>query len=170
MIRFHSQHQKRLERVLLTFFGGCILFVVGVYLFTPSILTQGLPSSWIATGRPVLSATLVLGAIVLVIMLAIIGVLCHWRWLFWLLLIAFGFSVLEIPATLLTWTGILPPFLGPLPLWYSVCRMAVAVIEEGLAVWMLLIYRRAGVWGEVELKQSRGSTHDSAETRTTGAN
>lgn len=157
---FHAQQtiQRRLERVLLTFFTGCGLFAVGVDLFAPSILVQGLPSSLASPDRPVVPATLVLMVVVIVITLAIIGVLCHWRWLFWVLLIAFGLSFLEIPATLLTWTGILPPFLGPLPLWYSVCRMAVAVIEEGIAVWMLLIYRRAGVWGEGELQQ-RGGKH-----------
>lgn len=160
MSQFHPQPQKtiqrRLERVLLTFFAGCTLFAVGVYLFAPSLLTEGLPSSWMSIGRSVLPALLVLGGIVLVITLTIIGVLRHWRWLFWLLLIAFGFSVLEIPATLLIWAGVLPPLLGPLPLWYGVSRMVVAMIEEGIAVWMFLLYRRAGVWGEVELNQSGG--------------
>ncbi len=159
----HSQHQKiiqgRLERVMLAFFVGCALFAAGVYLIAPSIVTQGLLLSSDPGDRYPLPATLVLIAILLLITVVIIGVLRHWQWLFWLVLIAFGFSILGIPATLLQWAGVLPAFPGPFPLWYSVCRMAVALIEEGIAVWMLIMYRRSGVWGLRGL-ESKGKTDE----------
>lgn len=151
MTVFHPEHQKLVQRrlayILVAFLVGCALFATGVYLITPSILTQGLPLASDPTNRYPFPATLALVAILLVITLVIIGVLLHWPWLFWVLLLAFGLAILDIPATLLQWTGVLPAFLGVFPFWYSVCRMVVAVIEEGLAVWMFIIYRRSGVWG-----------------------
>jgi len=32
------------------------------------------------------------------------------------------------------------------PVWYSVLRALVAVIELGIGIWMLRLYRRYGVW------------------------
>jgi len=88
--------------------------------------------------------TLFLVGILIFIAILIVGVMHHWRWLFWLLLIAFGFSILEIPATILQLTGLIP---NSFPLWYSLSRMGVALIEVGIAAWMLRIYRQYGVWG-----------------------
>ncbi len=74
----------------------------------------------------------------------IIGVLRHWRWLFWLLLVANSFSILQVPATLLQLTGVIP---DPYPAWYSLYRMGVALIQVVIAVWMIRILYRYGVWG-----------------------
>jgi hypothetical protein len=68
----------------------------------------------------------------------------HWRWLFWLLLLANSFSILEVPATILQLTGVIP---DPYPVWYSLYRMSVAVIQVGIAIWMVRIYYLYGVWG-----------------------
>ena len=67
----------------------------------------------------------------------------HWRWVFWLVLVAFAGSALHIPVTLLQMTGVLPT---SDPLWYGLFRMGVAVVELALAIWMTYIYRREGVW------------------------
>ena len=67
----------------------------------------------------------------------------HWRWLFWLMPVAFASSALHIPVTLLQMTGVLPT---ADPLWYGLFRMGVAVVELALAVWMIHCYRHAGVW------------------------
>jgi uncharacterized membrane protein YidH (DUF202 family) len=84
------------------------------------------------------------------IAVVILGVVRHWRWLFWLLLLAFGFSILDIPATLFQLTGVIP---GRLPLWYSLYRIGVAIIEVGIAVWMIQIYRQYGVWAMKRKKE-----------------
>jgi hypothetical protein len=123
--------QKRLERALITFFAVCALFAVGTYLTTPSIYTQELMLSSVPTDRYPFPVTLSLVALLLVIAVVIVGVVRHWRWLFWLLLVAFGFSFLQIPATILQLMGVLP---GSLPTWYSLSRMGVALVEVGLAV------------------------------------
>src|SRR6266567_6770026 len=67
----------------------------------------------------------------------------HWRWVFWLMLVAFAGSALQIPVTLLQIAGVLP---SPILLWYSLFRMGVAVVEITIAVWMIHIYRHKGVW------------------------
>ncbi len=135
---------RRLERILITFFLLAVLFLIVVYIAAPSIYSNTLLLAPSSTDRYPLPVTLFLVGILIFIAILIVGVVHHWRWLFWLLLIAFGFSILEIPATILQLTGLIP---NSFPLWYSLSRMGVALIEVGIAVWMLRIYRQYGVWG-----------------------
>jgi hypothetical protein len=131
----------RLERVLITLFLLLALFVVAVYAAAPSIYTNMLTPS--TTDRYPLSATLFLVALLVFITVLIVGVVRHWRWLFWLLLVAFSFMILEIPATILQLTGVVPNLF---PVWYSLLRMGVSIITFVIAVWMIYIYRQYGVW------------------------
>ncbi len=134
---------KKLEKVLIAFFVLAALFAVAVYVAAPSIYTQVLLLESSPADRYPLVATLFLAALLVFVSVLIVGVVRHWRWLFWLLLVAFGFSILQIPATILQLMGVLP---DPYPDWYSLCRMGVALIEVGIAVWMIQIYRHHGVW------------------------
>jgi predicted MFS family arabinose efflux permease len=134
---------RRLERLLLAFFLLATLFVVVVYVAAPSIYTETLMLEPAPTDRYPLRATLFLVGIVVFIAVLMVGVVCHWRWLFWLLLVAFGCMVLEIPATILQLTGVVPHLF---PVWYSLCRIGVSMIAVVIAVWMLQIYRHHGVW------------------------
>ena len=135
---------RRLERGVLAFFLLAALFLVVVYVAAPSIYAEALKLQPSAAERYPWSVTLFLVAIVAFIAVLSVGVVRHWRWVFWILLIAFGFSVLEIPAGILQLSGVLP---SSFPVWYSLCRMSVAVIEVVIAVWMWQVYRRYGVWG-----------------------
>jgi hypothetical protein len=143
--------RRRLEQVLIAFFAACAFFVVGVYVAAPSIYTQALMLSPTPMVRYPLSATVFLVALLVFLTVVIVGVVCHWRWLFWLLLVAFGFSILQIPATILQLMGVVPV---PFPAWYSLGRVGVALLEVGLAVWMLQIYRHHGVWAMGKKKQT----------------
>lgn len=140
----HQQHLvRRLKRLLLAFFLLAALFLLAVYVAAPSMYTQTL---WLAPSsldRYPFPVTLFLVVIVGCIALLIVGVVRHWRWVFWLLLVAFGGMILEIPATIFQLTGVLPRLF---PVWYSLCRMGVAVIAVAIAVWMGQIYRHHGVW------------------------
>ena len=129
---------------VLAFFLLAALFLVVVYVAAPSIYAEALKLQPSAAERYPWSVTLFLVAIVAFIAVLSVGVVRHWRWVFWILLIAFGFSVLEIPAGILQLSGVLP---SSFPVWYSLCRMSVAVIEVVIAVWMWQVYRRYGVWG-----------------------
>jgi len=139
--RYQQALLHRLERVLITLFLLLALFVVAVYATAPSIYTNMLTPS--TTDRYPLPATLFLVALLVFIAVLIVGVVRHWRWLFWLLLVAFSFMILEIPATILQLTGVVPNLF---PVWYSLLRMGVSIITFVIAVWMIYIYRQYGVW------------------------
>ena len=134
---------RRLERLLLAFFLLAALFLVVVYVAAPSVYTQTLLLHPSPTARYPFPVTLFLVAILVLIAVVIIGVVRHWRWLYWLLLVAFAAMILDIPATILQLTGVVPSLF---PLWYSLCRMGVSVIAVIIAVWMIQIYRHSGVW------------------------
>jgi hypothetical protein len=150
---FHQkQTVKRLEVVLIIFFVLAAISLLVVYFVDPSIYTKTLLLQASEADRYPLPATLFLVAILAFITVLVIGILKHWRWLFWLLLIANGFSILEVPATILQLTGVIA---DAYPVWYSLYRMGIAVIQVGIAVWMLRIYYRYGVWGMGRKKQEK---------------
>ena len=135
---------RRLERTLLAFFLLATLFAIGVYLVAPSIYTGLLMLPTSPSDRYPIAATLFLLALMVFIAVLIVGVRRHWRWLFWLLLLAFGAMILDIPVTILQLAGVVPNLF---PVWYSLCRMGVSLLAVFIAMWMLAIYRRYGVWG-----------------------
>jgi hypothetical protein len=139
---FHSM-RVRLEMAVIAFFILAALSLLVVYVASPSIYVQSLSVTSSPADRYPVPVTLFLVGILAVIALLILGVVRHWRWLFWLLLLAFGFSILAIPATILQLMGIIP---DSYPAWYSLIRMGIALLEFGLAVWMLQIYRQYGIW------------------------
>ena len=139
--RYQQVLLHRLERVLITLFLLLVLFAGAVYAVAPSIYTNVSPLS--TTDRYPLPATLLLVAFLVYIAVVMVGVVRHWRWQFWLLLVAFSFMILEIPATILQLTGVVPNLF---PVWYSLLRMGVSIITFVIAVWMIYIYRQYGVW------------------------
>ncbi len=140
----HPQTLRRqLQGLLIAFFVLATLFLLVVYVAAPSIYTNTLLLASSPSDRYPLPITLFLVALLGFIAILLAGIVRHWRWLFWLLLIAFGAMVLEIPATILQLTGILPNLF---PVWYSLCRMVVAMIAVLIAIWMSRIYRHHGVW------------------------
>jgi hypothetical protein len=61
--------------------------------------------------------------------------------------------ILEIPATILQLTGVVPSLF---PVWYNLVRMGgSALIAVPIAVWMLSIYRQYGVWAIGNRKKTR---------------
>jgi hypothetical protein len=127
----------------MAFFSLAALSAVVVYYAAPSVYTNLLMLHPTPTDRYLDPATLALVGILLVIAVGMVGVWHRWRWLFWLLLIAFGASILDIPVTILQLMGALP---SVFPVWYSLYRMGAALVEVAMAVWMLQIYRHHGVW------------------------
>ena len=141
-------HQKltvqRLSAVLIAFFVLAALSVLAVYFADPTIYTKVLMLESTTADRYPLPATMFLVALLTFIAVLIFGITRHWRWLFWLLLIANSFSILEVPATLLQLTGVIP---DPYPSWYSLYRMGVALVQVAIAIWMIRIFYQHGVWG-----------------------
>jgi hypothetical protein len=78
------------------------------------------------------------------IVLLSIGVLRRWRWMFWLILIAFLFGVLRIPVAVLQLSGQMTP---DGPLWYVILQGVIGLVQVLIALAMILGYRRWGAWG-----------------------
>ena len=132
-----------LERAVITFFILAALSLLVVYVADPAIYAQSLALASSPAERYPVPVTLFLVGILAVIALLILGVVRHWRWVFWLMLVAFAGSALQIPITLLQIADVLP---SSDPLWYGLFRMGSGVVELALAVWMIHLYRHAGVW------------------------
>jgi hypothetical protein len=140
----HPSTDVRLERGVIAFFIFAALLLLLVYFADPAIYAQSLSLTSSPAGRYPVAVTLFLVAILAFLTLLTVGVMRHWRWLFWLMLVAFAASAIQIPVLLLTVTGVLP---SSDPVWYSLLRVATGVYELALAVWMIRVYRREGVWG-----------------------
>ncbi len=136
-----NQLQRRLELTLICFFVLVALSLVVVYAADPAVYAQVL-SLQPAVSYP-LPVTLFLVAILAFIAVLIVGVRRRWRWLFWLILVAFGAAVLDIPVTLLQLAGVLPL---TFPVWYSWYRMGIACVQVVIAVWMAYIAYHHGAW------------------------
>lgn len=139
----HQTSTRRLEIAVIAFFTLMLLSLLVIYAVDPSIYLQSLKLTPSPVDRFPWPATLFLICLVAFLGVLSVGVLRHWRWTFWLMLIAFSASVLQFPAELLQISGVLPL---TSPLWYSLFRLAVAVLELGLAVWMIQVYRHKGIW------------------------
>lgn len=134
---------QRLEKALILFTGLLLLSLLIIFAVEPSIYTMTLwPGG--KTERYPLPLLLFLGALVVFLCILMYGVIHHWRWLFWLLLIAYAGAVIQVPLECLQLVGIFP---NPYPVWYSLFRAAIGMIELGFAFWMIQIYRHQGVWG-----------------------
>jgi len=134
--------QRRLENVLIAFFALVSLSLIIVLVVAPSVYGQilSLPSSMSA--YPLVVAGFLVAVLALITVL-IVGVRRHWRWVFWIILLAFGAAILDIPVTLLQLAGVFPNLF---PVWYSLYRMGIACVQVVIAVWMGRIYLQHGVW------------------------
>jgi hypothetical protein len=147
---------QRLSAAIITFFVLAGLSALAVYFADPTIYTKVLMLESTPSDRYPLPATLFLVALLVFITVLIIGVLHHWRWLFWLLLVANSFSILEVPATILQLNGFIP---DPYPVWYSLYRMGISLIQVGIGIWMIRILYHDGVWGMGRKKHAKLPSH-----------
>jgi hypothetical protein len=72
-----------------------------------------------------------------------VGVVRRWRWIFWLIVIAFAFGILRVPVAVLQLGGWLEQ---PGPRWYAGVQAVLGVLQFGIAVAMLIGHRRGGTW------------------------
>jgi hypothetical protein len=86
------------------------------------------------------------GAISMLIALCAIGIVRRWRWLFWLILLAFLAGALRIIASALELAGVAP--LGGPP-WYVALQGAIGIAQLAIGIAMVRSYRLAGTWGRV---------------------
>ena len=140
-----GQSGRALQAVLLGFFALAAASLVVIYLLAPALFVETLfetpgPADNLRSAPLTLFLLLVLGFLAVLA----VGVVRRWRWLWWLLLLAFTASALEIPAITLELVGVLPL---TVPAWYALLRMLVSAGLVGIAVWMWRVRRACGVWG-----------------------
>ena len=124
---------RQLQAALIAFVIFVTVSLVVVYTAEPGIYAA-------VTG---LTAPLLLVPLLLLEALLVVGTLRRWRWVFWLILVAFGFSALRVPLLALELAGVLPL---EQPLWYNLYRTLTVVVQAIIAAWMAWLFRRQGVW------------------------
>ncbi len=142
--------QRQLEWVLISFFVQVALSLIVVLVADPGVYGQILSLKSVASSGS-LPTTLFLVGILALITVLIVGVRRHWRWVFWIILMAFSAAVLDIPVTLLQLAGVAPNLF---PVWYSLYRMGIACVQVGIAAWMWRISIQHGVWAQGKKKAS----------------
>ena len=143
---------RLLDKALVVFVGVLLLSLLIIFALEPSIYTTALWPGWRPTERYPWQILLFLLALLVFLSMLIYGIIQHWRWLFWLILIAFTGAVIQIPLESLQLLGVLP---NPYPIWYSLFRGAVGFIQLGFAFWMFQTYRHYGVWATGRNKEKR---------------
>ncbi len=132
---------NRTQALVLGFFLMVLASLVVILAVAPEVYEQALrlPPSW-----PRWAALAFLAALTVFIALLSVGVLRRWRWMFWLILIAFLAGVLRVPVAILQLTGVL---VADGPAWYVVFQGLLGVLQVVIGLAMVAGYRRAGVWG-----------------------
>src|SRR6266567_3617403 len=136
---------QRLEKALITYVGLLVLSLLGIFIVEPSIYTSSLSPVLVSTERYPWPVILFLIALLAFLSVMLYGVIHHWRWLFWPILIAFAGSVIQIPLEGLQLAGVLV-LPEHYPVWYSLFRIGVGVIELSFVIWMFQMWRHYGVW------------------------
>ena len=131
---------NRSQGIVLGFFAGALVSLAAILAFAPSIYANVLK---VPAGAIALEAGF-LAALVAFIAFVSIGVFRRWRWMFWLIVIAFLAGILRVPASILEWTGFLPT---TKPDWYVLFQGVIGVIQLAIGLALLWGYRKAGPWG-----------------------
>jgi len=132
---------NRMQSLVLGFFVVVWISLVAILVVEPGIYDSAIKPP---AGRHPLADLAFLGAISAFIALLVVGVLRRWRWTFWLILVAFLFGVLRVPASILELTGVLPPA-GPT--WYVLFQALLGLVQVTIGLLMVAGYRRSGLWG-----------------------
>jgi len=132
---------NRIKGLVLALFAAYWVAVIVIWIAARPVFDQvgGLPRGQVGT-----EAAEVLALTALLVLLSI-GIVRGWRWLFWLIMIAFLAGILRLPAAALELAGKIPQ---QGPVWYVVLTAIVGMIQFVIALRMAAAYRRSGVWGE----------------------
>jgi hypothetical protein len=129
---------NRTQALVLGFFALAWTSLGALFAVAPEVYYRALNLSSGGAGL------LFLIAISTFIVLLGIGVVRRRRWTFWLIVVAFLFGVLRIPASVLTLEGLLP---ADGPTWYVLYQALLGLLQFAIALAMLAGYRRDGIWG-----------------------
>jgi len=132
---------NRVQALVLGFLLMAWISLVVILVAAPEVYERRLRS--LPGAQRVVEIVFVVALTAFIVLLSI-GVLRRWRWMFWLILIAFLFGVLRIPVAVLQISGQMRP---DGPLWYAILQGVIGLVQVLIALAMILGYRRSGVWG-----------------------
>jgi hypothetical protein len=131
---------NRTQALVLGFFGVALVSLLVILVAAPDVYDQALrlpDGSGVAEIGFLVVLTGFLG-------LLAVGVLRRWRWIFWLILVAFLAGILRVPVAILQLTGVLA---ADVPSWYVTFQGLIGLAQVAIGLAMLVGYRRSGVWG-----------------------
>jgi hypothetical protein len=132
---------NRTQAIVLSFVVAAWLTLILILVAAPDVFAGALHLQAGDSRVPELAFLIALTAFLGLLGL---GVVRRWRWMFWLILVAFLTGVLRVPASALELAGMLP-MTGPA--WYAILQAGVGLVQFGIGLAMLSGLRRAGVWG-----------------------
>jgi hypothetical protein len=124
------------------FFVLVWIALVAILVLSPDVYTLTLPK---IGGDSIAIPALFLLALSALIAFLVVGVVRRWQWTFWLVLVAFFFGVLRLPASALQLAGMIP---ASGPTWYEALQGVIGAVQFLIAIAMFVGYRKAGVWGD----------------------
>ncbi len=133
---------NRTQLLVLAFFVLVWIALVVILVLSPNVYAHTLQQ---APGDIGAIEVVFLVALSALIGLLVAGVVRRWRWAFWLILVAFLFGLLRLPASVLQFAGVMQTT-GPA--WYELLQGAIGLVQFLIALAMVTGYRRAGMWGE----------------------
>jgi hypothetical protein len=131
---------NRTQALVLGFFIVALASLVVILVTAPEVYDQALH---LREGSAAMEVAF-LAALTAFIGLLTVGVLRRWRWIFWLVLVAFFAGVLRVPVAVLQLTGVLA---ADVPAWYVIFQGVIGLVQVAIGLAMLTGYRRSGVWG-----------------------
>jgi hypothetical protein len=136
-----SRPINRTQALVLVFLGAAWCVLIASFVGAPAVVeeTLKLPNG----GRTPAGYTF-LAAVTALVGFMSLGTIWRWRWLFWLILLAFGAGVLRVPVALLQLTGVLAL---TAPAWYTTLQALIGTAQFLIALAMLRGYRNSGTWG-----------------------
>ena len=132
---------NRVQALVLGFLLMAWISLVVILVAAPEVYERRLRS--LPGAQRVVEIVFVVALTAFIVLLSI-GVLRRWRWMFWLILIAFLFGVLRSPVAVMQISGQMRP---DGPLWYVILQGVIGLVQVLIALAMILGYRRSGVWG-----------------------
>ena len=131
---------NRTQTLVLAFFLVVLVSVMAIRVAAPDVYDQAFR---LPRGDRRLE-TIFLAALVAFIVLLAIGVFRRWRWMFWLITVAFLAGVLRVAVVILQLKGLLA---ADVPTRYLLFQGLLGVVQFAIGLAMVAGYRRAGAWG-----------------------
>jgi hypothetical protein len=132
---------NRTQALVLGFVALALFGFVAILALAPDVYSKTLNLGPRSSRLLDLAFLLALAGLLLLLS---IGTLRKWRWMFWLILVAFLAGILRLPASILEVTGVLP---ATGPAWYLLLQAGIGVVQFLIGLAMIGGYRRSGPWG-----------------------